>query len=150
MLTNNDYTQKVYNVMQQNQFMLFTNDPTQNYQKTMKHTMAECNISSSFFGPNILNTLFSSTLSLCCSLNIRDQVSHPYRTTGKIIVLYILTYFYYYYYYYYYYYDYYYCCGCFCSFLVLYTVGRIISAGDQPVARPLPTHRRTRTQNERK
>jgi hypothetical protein len=29
-------------------------------------------------------------LSLCSSLNIRDQVSHPYRTTGKIIVLYIL------------------------------------------------------------
>jgi hypothetical protein len=24
------------------------------------------------------------------SLNVRDQVSHPYRTTGKIIVLYIL------------------------------------------------------------
>jgi hypothetical protein len=35
--------------------------------------------------------LFSSnTLSLCSSLNVRDQVSHPYRTTGKIIVLYIL------------------------------------------------------------
>jgi hypothetical protein len=33
--------------------------------------------------------LFSNTLSLCSSLNIRDQVSHPYRTTGKIIVLYI-------------------------------------------------------------
>jgi hypothetical protein len=32
-------------------------------------------------GPNILlSTLFSN----------RDQVSHPYRTTGKIIVLYIL------------------------------------------------------------
>jgi hypothetical protein len=38
----------------------------------------------------ILNTLFSNTLSLCSFLNIRDQVSHPYRTTGKIIVLYIL------------------------------------------------------------
>jgi hypothetical protein len=23
-------------------------------------------------------------------INVRDQVSHPYRTTGKIIVLYIL------------------------------------------------------------
>jgi hypothetical protein len=43
------------------------------------------------FGPNILlSTLFSNTLSLCSSLNVRDQVSHPYRTTGKIIVLYIL------------------------------------------------------------
>jgi hypothetical protein len=29
-------------------------------------------------------------LSLCSSLNVRDQVSHLYRTTGKIIVLYIL------------------------------------------------------------
>jgi hypothetical protein len=41
-------------------------------------------------GPNILLiTLFSNTLSLCSSLNVRDQVTHPYRTTGKIIVLYI-------------------------------------------------------------
>jgi hypothetical protein len=46
---------------------------------------------SSLFGPNILlSTLFSNTLRLCASLNIRDHVSHPYRTTGKIIVLYIL------------------------------------------------------------
>jgi hypothetical protein len=44
------------------------------------------------FGPNILfSTLFSNTLSLWSSLNVRDQVSHPYRTTGKIIGLYILT-----------------------------------------------------------
>jgi hypothetical protein len=28
-----------------------------------------------------------STLSLCSSLNVRDQVSHPYRTTGRIIIL---------------------------------------------------------------
>jgi hypothetical protein len=28
--------------------------------------------------------------SLCSSLSVRDQVSHRYRTTGKIIVLYIL------------------------------------------------------------
>jgi hypothetical protein len=32
----------------------------------------------------------SNTPSLCSSLNVRDQVSHPYRTRGKIIVLYIL------------------------------------------------------------
>jgi hypothetical protein len=38
-------------------------------------------------GPNILlNTLFSDTLSSCSSLNVSDQVSHPYTTTGKIIV----------------------------------------------------------------
>jgi hypothetical protein len=32
--------------------------------------------------------VFWNTLSLCSSHNIRDQVSHLYRTTGKIIVLY--------------------------------------------------------------
>jgi hypothetical protein len=32
------------------------------------------------------STLFSNILSLHSSLNVRDQVSHPYRTTGKIIV----------------------------------------------------------------
>jgi hypothetical protein len=43
-------------------------------------------VSSSLFGPNIiLNTLFSNTINLCFSLNVRDQVSHPCRTTGKII-----------------------------------------------------------------
>jgi hypothetical protein len=43
-------------------------------------------ITSSFFGPNILlRTLRSNTLSLCSSLNFRNQVSHPYRTTGKIV-----------------------------------------------------------------
>jgi hypothetical protein len=41
------------------------------------------------FSPTSCHTLFSNTLSLCSSLNVRDQVSHPYRTTGKIIVLYI-------------------------------------------------------------
>ena len=48
-------------------------------------------VNSSLLCPNILlNTLFSNTLSLRFSLNVSDQVSHPYRTTGKIIVLYIL------------------------------------------------------------
>ena len=49
-------------------------------------------VTPSLLGPNILlNTLFSNTLSLCPSLNVSDQVSHPYKTTGKIMVLYILT-----------------------------------------------------------
>jgi hypothetical protein len=40
------------------------------------------------FGPNILfSVLFSKSLSLCSSLNVRDQFSHPYKTTGKFIVL---------------------------------------------------------------
>jgi len=48
-------------------------------------------VTSSLLGPNILlNTLFSDTLSLRSSLNVRDQVLHPYKTIGRIIVLYIL------------------------------------------------------------
>jgi hypothetical protein len=40
---------------------------------------------------NILpSALFSNTLNLFSSINVTDQVSHPYRTTGKIIVFYIL------------------------------------------------------------
>jgi hypothetical protein len=36
-------------------------------------------VTSFLLGPNILlNTLFSDTLSLCFSLNVRHQVSHPY------------------------------------------------------------------------
>jgi hypothetical protein len=47
--------------------------------------------SSSLFSPNIfLGTIFSNILSLCSSLNVRNQFSHPYRSTGKIIALYIL------------------------------------------------------------
>jgi hypothetical protein len=38
--------------------------------------------------------------------------------------------------------------GCFFSFLILYTVGRIPCTGEQPVARPLPTHRTRQTQNK--
>jgi hypothetical protein len=42
--------------------------------------------------PNILlGILFSNTLSLRSSLNVSDQVSHPYKTKGKFMVLYILT-----------------------------------------------------------
>jgi hypothetical protein len=37
-----------------------------------------------------LNPLFSNTLSLCSLLIVSDQVSHPYKTTGQTIVLYIL------------------------------------------------------------
>jgi hypothetical protein len=37
----------------------------------------------------LLSTLFSNILSLCSSLNIGDQASHTYKTTGKIIALYI-------------------------------------------------------------
>jgi hypothetical protein len=40
-------------------------------------------ITSFLFGPNILlSTLFSNTRSLCISLNVRDQVSHPHCTSS--------------------------------------------------------------------
>ena len=49
-------------------------------------------VTSSFLGQiTLLNTLFSDTLSLRSSLNMSDQVSHPYKTTGKIMVLYVFT-----------------------------------------------------------
>jgi len=47
-------------------------------------------VTSSLLGLILLSSLFSNTLSLCSSLNVSDQVSHPYKTKGKIIVLYIL------------------------------------------------------------
>jgi hypothetical protein len=39
----------------------------------------------------LLSTLFSNTLGPRSSLNIRDQVCHTYRTTGKLTILYVLT-----------------------------------------------------------
>jgi hypothetical protein len=49
-------------------------------------------VTSSLLGPNILlSTLISKTLSLRYSLNVTDHISHPYKTTGKMIVLHILT-----------------------------------------------------------
>ena len=48
-------------------------------------------VTSSLLGPNILlSPLFSNTLSLRSSLNVSDQVSHSYKTTRKIIILYVL------------------------------------------------------------
>jgi len=48
-------------------------------------------VTSPLLGPNILlNTMFSNTLNFLSSRNINDQTSHPYKTTGKIIILYIL------------------------------------------------------------
>ena len=50
-------------------------------------------VTSSLLGPNIiLNTMFSNTLSFLSSRNVNDQVSHPYKTKDKIVVLYILIY----------------------------------------------------------
>ena len=44
-------------------------------------------VTSSLLGPNILlNTMFSDTLRFFSSRNVSDRVSHPYKTTDKIIV----------------------------------------------------------------
>jgi hypothetical protein len=52
------------------------------------HGRLHSSVTSSLLGLNILlSALFSNTLSLCSSLDVRDQASHPYKTTGKIIVL---------------------------------------------------------------
>jgi hypothetical protein len=41
-------------------------------------------VTSSLLDPNILlSTQFSNSLSLCSSVCVRDQVSHPYKTTGS-------------------------------------------------------------------
>jgi hypothetical protein len=48
-------------------------------------------VTSFLFGPNVLlSTLISDTLILCSSLKVRDQISHPHKITGRIIVMYIL------------------------------------------------------------
>jgi hypothetical protein len=48
-------------------------------------------VTSFFVCPNIvLSTLFSNTLSLRFPSNMRDTASHPHKTTGKIIFLYII------------------------------------------------------------
>jgi len=49
------------------------------------------NVLAFILGPNIfLSTLFSNTRSLCSFLNECEQVSHPYKTIDKIIVLYVI------------------------------------------------------------
>ena len=49
------------------------------------------NVTSSLLGLNILlNTQFSNTLSLRSKLNVSDHISHPHKTTGKFIALYML------------------------------------------------------------
>ena len=62
--------------------------------KSLRHTWCSflhSPVTLSLLGSNILlSTLFSNTLSLHCSLNVSDQVAHPHKTKGKIIVLYIL------------------------------------------------------------
>jgi hypothetical protein len=46
-------------------------------------------VTSSLLVPNTV--LFSNTLCLCTSLSLRDQVSHSYKTTGRIMVLFMFN-----------------------------------------------------------
>jgi hypothetical protein len=39
------------------------------------------------------SALFSNTVSLRYSLNVGDKISHQYKTTDKIIILYVLIFF---------------------------------------------------------
>ena len=49
-------------------------------------------VSTSLLGPNVsLSAVLSSILSLRPSLSVEDQVSPPYKTAGKIILLHIST-----------------------------------------------------------
>jgi hypothetical protein len=49
-------------------------------------------VTPSLIGPNILlSTLFSNTLSLCSSLNVRDHVSHPYRVIKDALSKYVIA-----------------------------------------------------------
>ena len=48
-------------------------------------------VTSSSLDPNVFpSSLLPNTLSLCASLSLRYQVSHPYKTSSKIVVLFIL------------------------------------------------------------
>jgi hypothetical protein len=48
-------------------------------------------VTSSLLGPNIsFNIILSNAFHICAFLIIRDQVSHAHKTTGKIIIFYIL------------------------------------------------------------
>jgi hypothetical protein len=54
----------------------------------MRILILQLSVTSSPLGQDILpSTLFWNTHSLCFSLNVSDQVSHPYETAVKIIVV---------------------------------------------------------------
>jgi len=58
----------------------------------MKLLIVQCSPpTSSVTRPDfLLRTLYSDILNLCSYLSLRDQVSHTYKTTYKIIVFYII------------------------------------------------------------
>jgi hypothetical protein len=52
----------------------------------MKLLIMQFSPTSCHFIPHLSSTLFSNNFSLCSSLNARDQVSRPYKITGKIMM----------------------------------------------------------------
>jgi hypothetical protein len=73
-------------------FILITSDQEYKSLSSSLFSFLQPHVTSSLFCANILfSTLSSNTLCLHSSLNVTDKISHPHRTTGKIIVLYILT-----------------------------------------------------------
>jgi hypothetical protein len=63
-----------------------------NYEDPPSCNILHSPVTSFLLGSNILlSTLFSNTINLCSFLYVRDQVSHPYKTSSRIMVLYILT-----------------------------------------------------------
>jgi hypothetical protein len=79
-----------------NLISLFTSGKEQACLQIIKLFIAQSFPASCYFVPLWSNCspphLFSYTLNVlgCSSLNVRDQVSQPYKTTRKIMVLYIL------------------------------------------------------------
>jgi hypothetical protein len=81
----------------------------------------------------LFNALLSTTLNVCFTFNVKEKVSNPYNILGRsmygsTVLCWTLA--------------------AFFSFLILYKVGRTPWTGDQPVARPLHTHRTIQTQNK--
>jgi hypothetical protein len=57
-------------------------------EQTLLSYLHQFRLTLSILGLSILlSILFSSNLSMYSSLNVKDQVSHPYKTISKIIIL---------------------------------------------------------------
>jgi hypothetical protein len=52
--------------------------------------ISHSSVTSPFLGPNIPSAPYSQTPSAYVPPSVSDKVSHPYKTAGKIIVLYTL------------------------------------------------------------
>ena len=70
-------------------FITCNYSPSSTYHETFYYVVfSNPFFSLSFLGTFILlNTLFTNNVSLRFSLSVSDQVSHSYKTTGKIIIL---------------------------------------------------------------